>query len=103
MKPLIMIFVSLHFLTASVVYSSEQPQAYIHQIASSEENVFVLKAGKQWKGAKVEVISESGDRVIQQKLFKQRMSIDFSAVEKGTYLIKISKNKMEKQFAYSRY
>lgn len=102
MKTLIAIFLSLHFVTASVVYSSKPNRSYLHQIDSNEKNVFTLKVGSQWRGAKVEVISESGGVIIQDKLNKKRMKIDFNNVKPGTYIVKISKNESQEKFNYER-
>ena len=102
MKTLIAIFLSLHFLTASVVYSSKPSNSYLHKIETNEKNVFAMKVGSQWRGGKVEIISESGDVILVERLNKKRMKIDFNSVSAGTYAIKISKNESQEQFKYER-
>ena len=102
MKTLITIFLSLHFLTASVVYSSKPNHSYIHKIDSNEKNIFAVKVGSQWRGAKVEVVRESGEVILQERLNKKRMKIDFNKLKVGDYTIKISKNESQEQFKYER-
>src|SRR5438132_268880 len=104
MKPLIAIFISLHFLTASAtVYNNSEPyHASIHQINAKQKNQFVFKIGKLWKGANVEVINENGELVSQQKLYKKRMTIDFNNVKTGNYTIFVRKGDKVEQFKYFR-
>lgn len=103
MKTLIAIFLSLHFLTASAVYTSESAFSSLRVLETKQSNLFLVKAGKQWKGAEVEVMSENGEIVMRQKLGKNRFSIDFKNVKSGTYTIKISKGEKAKEFKFSRH
>ncbi len=102
MKTLIAIFLSLHFLTASAVYNSETTSKAIHLVEANKENLFVFKAGKHWKGAFVDVVSENGDVVSHQKLTKKRLIIDFRDVGLGTYTIKVTKGNKSEAFKFDR-
>lgn len=102
MKTLIAIFLSLHFLTASAVYTSESSFSSLRMLEAKQSNMFLVKAGKQWKGAEVEVRTEGGEVVMHQKLTKNRFSIDFKNVKSGIYTIKISKGQRAKEFKFSR-
>jgi hypothetical protein len=103
MKTLIAIFLSLHFLTASAVYTSESSFSSLRLLETKQSNIFLVKAGKQWKGAEVEVIAENGETIMHQKLAKNRFSIDFREVVPGTYTIKFSKGAKAKEFKFSRH
>lgn len=102
MKTLIAIFLSLHFLTASVVFTSKPSNSYLHKLELNEKNVFAIKVGSQWRGANMEVTNEFGEVILQEKLNKKRMKVDFNDMKAGTYTIKISKNESQEQFKYER-
>jgi hypothetical protein len=102
MKTLIAIFLSLHFLTASAVFNSGPSSAAIHLVEANQKNLFVFKAGKQWKGAFVEIVSEGGDVITHQKLTKRRLIIDFRQVKLGTYTVKVSKGNRSEEFKFYR-
>ena len=67
---------------------------------SKYKNLFVFKTERKLVGAKVEVLSESGEIVTSHVLQKRKMIIDFCDVRFGTYTIRVTKGNSVKEYHY---
>lgn len=70
--------------------------------SARNKKLFVFKAERKFVGAKVEVLSASGNVVTIQTMQKRKMFIDFSDVTEGVYTIRISKGDDVKEFHYKK-
>jgi hypothetical protein len=61
---------------------------------------FVLKADRKFIGAAVEVLQANGRHVLQEKLERKRMTVDFSLVQAGEYIIRLKKDHEILEFRY---
>jgi hypothetical protein len=66
------------------------------------QNLFVVKTGKELIGAKVEIYSASGDLITTQITQKRKMYIDFNGATLGTYTIKLTKGETVKEFNFRK-
>lgn len=66
------------------------------------KDLFVFKTGKKLIGATVEIRSADGDLLTTQNLRNKKMIIDFSSVDLGTYIIRVSKGKRTEEFIYRK-
>ncbi len=67
------------------------------------KNQFVLRTDRDMLGAKVDVLSESGDSITSQRLMKTKMVIDFTGLPAGHYTIVVKKDDYIESFTYTRY
>ncbi|WP_133259503.1 hypothetical protein [Pseudochryseolinea flava] len=65
-----------------------------------QRNLFVMKAEKKFRGARVEVLSANGNVITSGNLEKRKVVIDFNAVKFGTYTIRVSKGDETKEFHF---
>lgn len=75
-------------------------QAQVDVTTQANENLFVLKASRKFKGAEVEVLSSSGYLVSSQKLTRRKLIIDFKNVRTGSYRIKVKKGNAQEEFQF---
>ena len=68
----------------------------------TQENIFVLKASRRYKGAEVEVLSSTGYLVTSRKLTKRKLIIDFKNVQSGSYLIRVKKGSLIEEFQFNK-
>jgi hypothetical protein len=71
-------------------------------VVEEKENLFVLKASRNFKGAEVEVISSSGYVITSRRLTKRKLIIDFKNVTQGTYQIQVKKAGKKEIFKFTR-
>ena len=64
------------------------------------KNLFVFKTEKKFLGAKVEILSASGEVITSQSLERRKVVIDFADVGLGTYTIRVSKGQETKEFLF---
>src|SRR6187402_2081833 len=72
----------------------------VNVVNSKFKNLFVFKTERKLVGAKVEVLSESGEIVTSHVLQKRKMIIDFCDVRFGTYTIRVTKGDNVKEYHY---
>ena len=98
MKALINIFaVFILFLSITASAHGTDEGAYEKE---KQKNLFVMKADKKFRGARVEVLSASGNVITSGNLEKRKVVIDFNAVKFGTYTIRVSKGDETKEFHF---
>jgi hypothetical protein len=68
--------------------------------AGNEENYFVLKMARKYVGADVQIYKNSGELVGRQKLINRKITIDFSEVKAGIYVIRVSKDNTTEEYTY---
>ncbi len=66
------------------------------------DNIFILKAAKKYKGADVEVVSANGTVVTSPKLLKRKLIIDFKSLQSGDYNIKVKKGTAVEEFKFTK-
>lgn len=66
------------------------------------QNLFVVKTGKDLIGAKVEIYNASGDLLTTQIAQKKKMYIDFNGATLGNYTIKLTKGETVKEFNFKK-
>jgi hypothetical protein len=67
---------------------------------SKMKNFFVYKTNKKFLGARVEIISSSGNVITSSSLQKRKLVIDFGDVNFGAYTIRVSKGNEKEEFVY---
>jgi len=67
-----------------------------------DQNLFVMRTGKDFVGAKVEIYSSAGELVTTQITQKRKMFIDFGGATFGTYTIKVTKGEVVKEFSFKK-
>ncbi|SKC72113.1 T9SS type A sorting domain-containing protein [Ohtaekwangia koreensis] len=96
MKTLIKVLVAgCLFITSSAIADDIIPAPVYKQ-----RELFVIKAQKKFKGAKVEVFQANGELMTSQNLQKRKMIIDFGSVQQGTYVIRLTKGDDVQEFQY---
>ena len=70
--------------------------------AVSDNQVFILKTTRQYKGGEVEVYSSTGYLVTSHRLVRRKMIIDFKHVSQGTYRIKVKKGANVEEFTFTK-
>ncbi len=68
----------------------------------SDNQLFILKTTRQYKGGEVEVYSSSGYLVTSHRLVRRKMIIDFKHVSQGTYRIKVKKGVNVEEFTFTK-
>jgi hypothetical protein len=68
----------------------------------SHQHVLILKVDQKFRGGEVEVVSQGGDTIVKQVLFRRKMKIDFQNVKPGTYIVKMKKGMLVESFHYQR-
>lgn len=98
MKALINIL-AVFFLFLSITASARNTDEGAYE-KEKQKNLFVMKADKKFRGARVEVLSASGNVITSGNLEKRKVVIDFNAVKFGTYTIRVSKGDETKEFHF---
>ena len=99
----IFVVISLSMLPILGTLLSATPKEAHHAVTSyTQENIFVLKASRRYKGAEVEVLSSTGYLVTSRKLTKRKLIIDFKNVQTGSYLIRVKKGGMIEEFQFNK-
>lgn len=98
MKTLINIL-AVFFLFLSITASAHGVDEGEYE-KEKQKNLFVMKADKKFRGAKVEVLSATGNVITSGSLEKRKVVIDFNAVKFGTYTIRVSKGDETKEFHF---
>jgi hypothetical protein len=60
----------------------------------------VYKTSRKFLGARVEVLSATGNVITSSQLQKRKLVIDFGGVNFGSYTIRVSKGKEREEFVY---
>jgi hypothetical protein len=96
------IFAAIYIWTVLVAgsLSLTAPTAHQKSIASEQENAFVLKASRKFKGAEVTVISSSGQVVMSRRVNKMRLIIDFKNAKPDTYRVIVKKDINQQEFKF---
>jgi hypothetical protein len=94
------IFTLIFSLSFSSVIASTPKDAVKGEVSGKYKNLFVFKADKKFLGAKIEILSTSGELITSQSLLKRKMVIDFGGVKFGTYIIRVSKGNDVQEFQY---
>jgi hypothetical protein len=98
------IAISLFLLSMSFASVGEAiiPKTGIKRVSSNKKDRLVFRVEKKFKGAEVEVLSITGQSILRQTLLKRKAIIDFGNVKSGTYIIKVKKGMLVKQFEFQR-
>jgi hypothetical protein len=70
------------------------------KVVGNEENYFVLKMARKYVGADVQIYKNNGELIGRQKLINRKITIDFSEVKAGIYVIRVSKDNTTEEFTY---
>jgi hypothetical protein len=97
MKTLIKVLVAGCLFISSAAFADD----VIPVPAYKHKNLFVLKAQKKFKGAKVEVFHANGELITSHNMQKRKMIIDFGSVQRGTYVIRLTKGSEVQEFQYT--
>ncbi len=71
-------------------------------LGGGNQDLFVVKTGKDLVGAKVQIYSASGELLTTQITQKRKMFIDFKDASFGDYTIKVSKGDKMKEFNFKK-
>jgi hypothetical protein len=97
MKTLIKVLVAGCLLISSSAFADD----VIPVPASKHKDLFVVKAQKKFKGAKVEVFHANGALITSHNMQKRKMIIDFGSVQRGTYVIRLTKGNEVQEYQYT--
>lgn len=98
-KPKILIL-AIALLVMVLSASASSNNEGVSAVKSKHNSLLVLKTGKKFIGATVEVVSSKGAVITSQKLEKRKLFIDFRAVEQGSYTVRITKGNRVKEINY---
>jgi hypothetical protein len=73
------------------------------KVLSTNRDIFYFKIDKEFLGALLEVFDRDGNKVIEQRLEKRKVLLDFYYDQPGRYSIRISYGPMEKIYIYEKY
>jgi hypothetical protein len=71
-------------------------------VSTKDDNLFVVKTDRKFKGAHIEILFSNGDFVTAQKMDGRKIIIDFGDMKEGSYIIRVSKGDQVKQFQYEK-
>jgi hypothetical protein len=72
------------------------------KVLSTKRDIFYFKVDKEFLGATLEVFDQEGNKVIEQKIEKRKVLVDFYYDQPGEYEIKVSYGPMERSFIYEK-
>lgn len=100
MKPFVKIFLLIAMLgvLASAAFAApatpvKKEKDTVTVAATHYRDLLVLKAGKFFIGATVQVFDETGTVVATSEIHKKKMIIDFYDIPYGSYTIQVTKHK----------
>jgi hypothetical protein len=100
MKKIIVLLALMLLLASTFSLMAAPATEAVDVIETRYKNLFVFKAERKYLGARVEVVSMSGDVVTAQRLHRRKMIIDFCDVKFGEYTIRIVKGDQQQVFTY---
>ena len=95
-------FIALSTTTLIVIATLSMAAPSSGLSAISDNQLFILKTTRQYKGGEVEVYSSSGYLVTSHRLVRRKMIIDFKHVSQGTYQIKVKKGANVEEFTFTK-
>ncbi len=99
MKKFIVLLGFVVLLSTTLALGGNDP---VEIVRSKQKDLFVIKADREFVGAKVEIFYSNGDVVTRQILQKRRMIVDFAHVKEGEYIIRVSKGERIEEFEYRK-
>lgn len=73
------------------------------KVISTKKEIFYFKVDKEFAGALLEVFDAVGNKVIEQRVDKRRVIVDFYYDQPGRYIIKLSNGNLEEVFVYEKF
>ncbi len=98
MKNTVKIIIALLITSASVFAANDNDQ--VEKTDSNNQQVFVFKVEKEFKGGRIEVLSAEGRQITAQHLMRRKVIIDFCDVKTGVYTIVVKKDDQVKKFEF---
>ncbi|NOS92692.1 MAG: hypothetical protein HOP30_12270 [Cyclobacteriaceae bacterium] len=98
MKTFIALSTTMLLVIASLSMAAPKPGL----TTLSDDQLFILKTTRQFKGGEVEVYSSSGYLVTSHRLIRRKMVIDFKNVTPGSYRIKVKKGASIEEFTFTK-
>lgn len=71
-------------------------------VVSSRMDVFYFKIDKEFIGAELEIYSQDGQKLMNQKLDHRKVLIDFYFENPGNYIILFKKNGTQEEFKFTK-
>jgi hypothetical protein len=72
------------------------------KVLSTKRDIFYFKVDKEMVGAMLEVFDKHGTKVIEQRIDKRKVLVDFYYDQPGKYSIRISRGEVERLFEYEK-
>src|SRR6187401_2336457 len=72
------------------------------KVLSTKRDIFYFKIEKELIGSTLEVFDKHGTKVIEQRIDKRKVLVDFYYDQPGTYSIRISNGTQEQLFSYEK-
>lgn len=73
------------------------------KVISTKREIFYFKVDKEFTGSLLEVFDAEGNKVIEQRIDKRRVIVDFYYDQPGQYIIKVSNDNKEEIFVYEKF
>jgi hypothetical protein len=72
------------------------------KVLSTKRDIFYFKVDKALLGSTLEVFDKNGTKVIEQKIARRKVIVDFYYDQPGKYSIRISNGTQEQLFTYEK-
>jgi len=72
------------------------------KVLSTKRDIFYFKVDKEYVGALLEVFDKNGNKVIEQRIDKRKVIVDFYYDQPGRYDIRISHGSIERLYVYEK-
>src|SRR5678809_1055035 len=72
------------------------------KVLSTKADIFYFKIDKDFIGALLEVFDENGNKILEQKVDKRKVLVDFYYDQPGEYSIKISYGPMQETYYFEK-
>jgi len=95
-------FVAMALLLSGSAIVAGPSEDQLGIFSQGNDDLFVVRAGKDLLGAKVEIFSDTGEFVTAQIVNTKKLYIDFGSVTEGTYTIRVSKGNIVKEFSFEK-
>ena len=100
MKTFITLSISMLLVIGTLAVANSSDSSDIS--TAINDNIFILKGAKKYKGAEVEVVSANGRLVTSQRFLKRKLIIDFKNMKSGVYNIIVKKGAVVEEFKFTK-
>jgi len=90
----------LAFALSAAVQADVFASDAVQGISDPGQMRFMLKMDRQFIGGEVQVFSANSELIVSQKMKKRKVSIDFSDVMAGEYIVRVLKGTLQQEYHF---